>query len=206
MKIRLTQKQIKMLKENLDTSDNTGAVINTLGDPNKAKSAIDTVNNLNTAMTNLKTTMTTENDELGDEPVRLELEDHIDELLQSVYGFTFFKDMSTPDVSHDDPNAPALFPNKSMGKMVPFYQTMSSEEKTSINARSGGIIKSLTSGDPNILNDVFAKLIRLKQEKTKIRENNFVDSEMFRIIAEAERPRLTKQEFIEFIKTKKNEI
>jgi hypothetical protein len=168
MKIRLTEAQIKMLKENYP-QQGTGAVINALTDTNKTQTAVTNVNKLKTAIDTLKTSMKTENSQSSQ---RLELTDHIDELLHVNYGFTFFKDKSKPAVSYDDPKAPSLFPYKKSGTDVPFYPKLSPEQQAIYDKKLGGMyMDMLKSGDENELNKLFITLIR---QQRPMREGDYV--------------------------------
>lgn len=186
MKIRLTEAQIKMLSEN-PQQQGTGAVINALSDTNKTQTAITNVNKLKNAIDTLKTSMKTENtgdDDYVDDadaeeeelPARkMEIQDHIDDLLRHVYGFTFFKDQSIADKSLDNPNAPTLFPNTVKGRRVPFYPTMSNDEKQNIDSKYGKMIELLKSNDPEKLSSVFISLIRKKQQPSYMGEDNSIN-------------------------------
>ena len=309
MKIRLTESQIKMLSENLTMSGNTVNAINALKDPNTVNQVTNNLNKIKQVVKsfNLPENNDTEDGEYeDDEPaVRMEMEDHIDELLRGIYGFTYFKDYSKPGYTRF---ADTLFPEKVHGQKVPFYQTMTPEQKTNVEKTYPKVMAFLKSGNPEKLSTLFTALIRKSQKQWSgldegmyaddyvdaltqdhpngitltdanqiindfmennkdenmtaiklyrilsglvekgvlkfqngtpvtpdsldkiidnsdylsrmnmrkghniafktipsfgLNENNFENSEIFRIIAEAEKPRLTKKEFINYLKTKK---
>ena len=175
MKIRLTEVQIKMLSELQPGTTGTGAVINALADPNKTQTAITNVNKLKNAIDTLKTSMKTENDDVQDEEpaVKMELGDHIDELLRGVYGFTYFKDYSKPGYTK---YADTMFPEKVYGQNVPFYPKMSPEQQASYDKKLGRDMEMLKSGDENQLNQLFVKLIRQKNSLREMDKPETYDS------------------------------
>ena len=124
--------------------------------------------------------------------VRMELEDHIDDLMLHTHGFTFFKDKSEKPIIRKQDIQGSFFPIKHETKKVPFYQTLSDQEKQRLS--NDPIIELLKSGD---YKRAFTDLIRIKQS---MNEQNFVNSKMFSIIAENETPRITKRDFVNYIK------
>jgi len=215
MKIRLTETQIKMLSEKVQNP------MQAYSSDQETAATINRMNKVKAVAQDLKKTLgidpnasVSENDNaVEQQPVRLELTDHIDELLKDVYGFTYFKDYSKPGYTK---YADTMFPEKVHGQNVPFYPKLSPEQQASYDKKLGKEMEMLKSGDENQLNQLFIKLIRRKNSLSELdepynnsiptpglNENNFADSEIFRIIAEAEKPRLTKKEFIDYIKTKK---
>jgi hypothetical protein len=163
MKIRLTETQIKMLIENV------GDPMQSVGSDQDTSATIERINKVKAAAQDLKKTLgvsdVSENDIEYKEPVvRSELRDHIDDLLYSLHGFTFFKDRSKPEVSFDDPMAPSLFPDKRSAEYVSYYPKLSPEEQDSIDKKLGNYMSMLKSNNEDELNKVFIALIR---EKTK---------------------------------------
>lgn len=120
------------------------------------------------------------------------LEDNIDDLLISMYGFSYFKDKSEkPVIRKQDIRGSSPIKYNEL-KRVPFYQTMDDHNKKSLI--NDPIIRLLNGGD---YQKAFTDLIRKNQS---INEQNFVNSKMFSIIAENETPRITKRDFINYIK------
>lgn len=127
--------------------------------------------------------------------VKMELEDHIDELMLNIYGFTYFKDRNNKSdqvVSRKD--IPSLFPMKqqSLPPVIPCYKTMDDNGRKHL--ANDRIIQLLNNGN---YKTAFTDLIRKKET---LNEENFVKSKMFSIIAENETPRITKRDFINYIK------
>jgi len=133
-------------------------------------------------------------EETEPDAIKMELEDHIDDLLLTIskYGFSYFKDKSEKPIIRKQDIQGSFFPIKPETKKVPFYQTMSNDQKMSL--ANDPIIKLLKSGD---YERAFTDLIRMKQS---MNEQNFVNSKMFSIIAENETPRITKRDFVNHIK------
>ena len=161
MKIRLTETQIKMLIENV------GDPMQSVGSEQETSATIERINKVKAAAQDLKKTLgvndVSENDIEYKEPVvRSELRDHIDDLLYSLHGFTFFKDRSKPEVSFDDPMAPSLFPHKRPAQNVSYYPKLSPEEQDSIDKKLGAYMGMLKSNNEDELNKVFIALIRAK--------------------------------------------
>lgn len=134
--------------------------------------------------------------------VRYETEDHIDELLYRNFGFTYFKDFSKPaEVIRKQDIQGSLFPEKPKPAVnVPMWKTMSDNEKEyafSRNYKLKSVIALLDAGNNGT---AFATLNRATQ---KINEQNFVGSKIFSIIAENENPRISKNDFINYLKTRK---
>ena len=130
-------------------------------------------------------------------PMRMEIQDHIDELLFTLFGFTYFKD-KTPVKPTAEPNPqPSLFPDKSAPiQQVPCFQSFPDDKKASF-ADTYPVLKLIQAGK---LPDALNALLREKQKNVN---ENLVSSEMFRIIAEAETPKLSKAEFLDYIKNQK---
>lgn len=136
-----------------------------------------------------------------DETIRYETEDHIDELLYNNFKFTYFKDRSTPMVIKKQDIQGSLFPEPGRSAVqVPMWGNMTDdqkEEKYKQNYKLKEIIALLDKGE---VGEAFPLLNRATQ---RLRENNFVNSKMFSIIAENETPRITKEDFINHIKNRK---
>lgn len=133
--------------------------------------------------------------------VRYETEDHIDDLLYSNFKFTYFKDRSKPMVIRKQDIQGSLFPEPNISAVhVPMWKNMSDAEKKSAfayNYKMWNIMDLLDKGETD---KAFPLLNRATQQ---LRENNFVNSKMFSIIAENETPRISKIDFINHIKNRK---
>lgn len=136
-----------------------------------------------------------------EDTVRYEIEDHIDDLLYNNFRFTFFKDRSKPMVIRKQDIQGSLFPEPNNSTVhIPMWKNMTDEQKKSVfnnNVKMWNIMDLLEKGE---VDKAFPLLNRATQQ---VRENNFVKSKMFSIIAENETPRISKKDFINYIKNRK---
>jgi hypothetical protein len=143
-----------------------------------------------------------------EEPVqRYEIEDHINELLESLFGFKYYfgKDYEQlrapkPDVVQKKDIQGRLFPQQQQqSKVIPYFDKLNGGEKERLMSDPGfaQIMKLL---DFDKYPDALNALIRYNE---KTMQENFVKSDTFRIIAENEAPRISKGDLINYIKTRK---
>ena len=196
-KIKVTQEQFsRLINEDFSSQVNrqpgqSSNFLNTIIDPNFSKKAEDNINKLSSLKKKADDIIMKEQEP---EPQRMEIQDHIDDLLLHLYGFTYFKDKSTADTPETNPQM-SLFNKKSTANKVPFYQTMDDMQKGQYSSKCPAI-EMIVKGDlPGALNS----LLRLKQNMNE----NLVKSEMFRIIAEAETAKISKAELLNFLNKKK---
>ena len=133
-----------------------------------------------------------------DDTIRMETEDHIDELLNLYFSFTYFKDKSKPAVIRKQDIQGSFFPQPNKSAVnVPMWKNMTDNEKENVYRKSYDMRKIIELLDSGEIDRAFPLLNRATQ---KLNENNFVGSKMFSIIAENEAPRITKRDFINHIK------
>ena len=136
-----------------------------------------------------------------DEAVRYEIEDHIDDLLYHNFRFTFFKDRSKPMIIRKRDIQGSLFPEPNKPAVhIPMWKNMTDEQKKIVftnNYKMWSIMDLLEKGE---VRKAFPLLNLATQQ---LRENNFVKTKMFSIIAENETPRISKRDFINHIKNRK---
>ena len=151
----------------------------------------------------------------------------IDDYLKKNFGVTYFFDLNPKPAQDTPPVQGQLFTQQKptrdaipcIGRMLKRSEILdniikhdqdragsANEEKKSLdksldfllNSNGGKLNKAIEviKKNSNNLSSVVSQLMRLN-------ENNLVDSEMFRIIAEAETPKITKAEIIEFLNKKK---
>ena len=190
--MRITKQQLlDKLSESM--VNNTNSTISTVSDPNKTNQAVQNVAKLKTAVDQLNQSLSPknmgENDEIENieqPPIRMEMEDHVDDLILKRYGFTYFKPKEN---------------NK-------FFGAMSDQEKNNFTDNNHYFLllkEYQVTHNEGILKKVFIMLTHTSGIQENNSQENLAESTIFSIIAEAERPRLTKQEFLTFLNKKKNE-
>ena len=118
-------------------------------------------------------------------------------------------------INTKDTNQLSLFPTKKSEPREPSYDTVISKMDPiayegfldKLDNRSWIVKKVVDLLKDNKQQDAYKELRRfldvLKEETEKI-EENLVSSDIFRIIAESERPKLNKSDILDYIKSKKN--
>jgi hypothetical protein len=145
-----------------------------------------------------------ENDD--EEPTkRYEIEDHINDLLKSMFGFKYYfgpEQEEPPTIIQKKDIQGSLFPMKPVSKEeYPYFDKLSNNRKNELlSDREFAQIMKLLDFDkfPEALN----ALIRMKE---KMLSESLLKSKMFSIIAENEAPAISKGDFISYLKSKKNE-
>ena len=133
--------------------------------------------------------------------IRYETEDHIDDLLYHKFGFTYFKDRSKPMIIRKQDIQGSLFPEPNKPAVnIPMWSKMTDDDKEDLYRRNYKMREVMSLLDGGQIDKAFPLLNRVTQQ---LRENNFVKSKMFSIIAENETPRITKVDFINHIKNRK---
>lgn len=159
--------------------------------------------------------------------------DMIDSLLLKKYNVTYFKPAETSEPKQEpetekEPDAQLSldFPKEKRYEIPkedtpkPISQMSDSEYKSYVDSKVsfGGdsslfyiinLIKKgvaeLQSGETGNTNPLRPAYIALQDAKRKNLEENFADSKIFTIIAEAETPKISKQEILEYLNRKQNE-
>jgi len=147
-----------------------------------------------------------ENEDDSEEPTRrYEIEDHINDLLKSMFGFKYYfgsEQEEPPTIIQKKDIQGSLFPMKPVAKEeYPYFDNLSNNRKNELlSDREFVQVMKLLDFDkfPEALN----ALIRMKE---KMLSENLVNSKMFSIIAENEIPTISKGDFISYLKSKKDE-
>ena len=132
----------------------------------------------------------------------MRIEDHINELLTSLFGFKYYfgKHMEKPNQTIQKKDIQgSLFPNKQPEqKIIPYWEKLGgARQEQLMSDRNFAHIMKLLDFDkfPDALN----ALIRFKEINL---QENFVKSEIFTIIAENETPKISKGELISYLKNR----
>lgn len=142
-----------------------------------------------------------------EQPVqRYEIEDHINELLQSMFGFRYY---FGKDYEQSKTPAPSVVQKKDIQgslfqksqpeqKQYPYWEKIGfGRQEQLLSHRDFAQMMKLLDFDK--FGEALNALIRLKERNL---QENFVKSEIFSIIAENETPKISKEELISYLKTK----
>lgn len=192
------ERLLNILSEDLSQANTTNQpggsanVLRALTDPNALKTANDSLNKWGDIKKKMDSVMMKEADGNDD------FEEVIDNLFMKKYGMTYFRDTYTPPPpAAPDPQG-KLFPTPSIDMRHLVFSQLTPEAQTNFIMK-----QRRTYGDTSV--EPVVKLLQAGEimkayHILKNMNESLANSEVFRIIAEAERPRITKGEILEFLK------